>query len=291
MFMVGTVGVTQVLRACAFAVASCMSAVPRAQAAELQPVAIQQVDRLFERWNRSDTPGCALGVLRDGKLLYGRGYGMADLEHAVPISTHTVFSVASLTKQFTAFAIHLLAAEGRLSLDDDIRKYLPEMHDFGWPITIRHLLHHTSGLRDEWHLLRIAGWRVEDVIIEQDAFDLATRQRTLNLPPGVRHIYSNTGYTSLGSIVERVSGESLPAFAEQRMFLPLRMRRSRYHGPFADVLRDRADAYRQQPGGGSSRWRVVHPQCARRRGNGGSQPEGVRGAVSICKDRVRLRGC
>ena len=126
------------------------------------------VDKVFAAWNKPTTPGCALEVLRDGQRLYSHGYGMADLEHDVRITPTTVFHIASVSKQFTAFAIYLLAQEGKLALDDDVRKYLPELHDFGKTITIRHLIHHTSGLRDQWMLLAMAGWRLEDVIMEKD---------------------------------------------------------------------------------------------------------------------------
>src|SRR5678815_3568100 len=139
-----------------------------------------EVDKLFAAWNRRDMPGCALAVVQDGKIVYKRGYGTANLEYGVPIRPSTVFHIASTSKQFTAFAIHLLAEEGKLSLDDDIRKHIPELHDFGKTITIRHLLHHTSGLREQWHLLMLAGWRSDDVITQQDLLDVILRQKTLN---------------------------------------------------------------------------------------------------------------
>src|SRR5471030_689477 len=180
----------------------------------------QQVDALFAKWNKKDSPGCAVAVIEDGKLIYERGFGMADLEHDAPILPTTPFHVASMSKQFTAFAIHLLAHDGKLSLDDDIHKYLPELHNFGQAITIRHLLHHTSGLRDQWGLLGLAGWRRDDVITEDDIFGLLVRQTALNFAPGMEELYSNTGYTLLGMIVKRVSGEPLTVFAQKRIFGP-----------------------------------------------------------------------
>ena len=116
-----------------------------------------RVDKIFEKWNHTDSPGCALSVMKDGRIIYKHGYGMADLDHNVTITPATVFHVASMSKQFTAASIVLLAQQGKLSLDDDVHKYIPELPDFGSVITIRHLIHHTSGLRDQWDLLELAG--------------------------------------------------------------------------------------------------------------------------------------
>ena len=134
---------------------------------------------------------------------------MADLDHNVTITTATVFHVASMSKQFTAASILLLAQQGKLSLDDDVRKYIPELPDFGSVITIRHLIYHTSGLRDQWSLLQLAGWRYSlDLITDDDVMSVLTRQKDLNFKPGEKHVYCNTGYTLLAIIVKRVSGMS-----------------------------------------------------------------------------------
>jgi CubicO group peptidase (beta-lactamase class C family) len=214
------------------------------------PTSEQQVDQLLAKWDHPDMPGCALAVIQDGKVIYKRGVGMADLEHAAPVLPTTSFHVASMSKQFTAFAIHLLAQDGKLSLDDDIRKYLPEMHDFGKTITIRHLLHHTSGLRDQWNLLALAGWRLDDVITEDDIFRMIQRQQALNFAPGKEFTYSNTGYTLLGMIVKRVSGQPLPAFAQQRIFAPLGMTHTQFHDNYGTLVPGRAQSYDPLPGGG-----------------------------------------
>jgi CubicO group peptidase (beta-lactamase class C family) len=140
-----------------------------------QPRINEQVDQLFAKWDKVETPGAAIAVIKDEKIIYRRGYGMANLEYDIPNTPTTVFHIASVSKQFTAFAIYLLERENKLSLDDDVRKYLPELHDFGKAITIRQLLHHTSGLRDQWNLLALAGWRLEDVITEQDVLGLIWR--------------------------------------------------------------------------------------------------------------------
>jgi len=213
------------------------------------PAIVHKVDALFAPWSRPGSPGCALAIIQHGKVIYRRGYGMADLEDRVRISPATVFHVASMSKQFTAFAIHLLAADGKLSLDDDIRKYLPELNDFGTRITIRHLLHHTSGLRDQWSLLALAGWRLEDVITEDDILRLLWRQRSLNFMPGDEELYSNTGYTLLGVIVKRVSGKSLAAFTQERIFGPLGMRHTHFHDDYGVLVPGRAYSYDKQDDG------------------------------------------
>ncbi len=217
------------------------------------PSLTARVDSLFAAWDKRDTPGCALAVVQDGKIIYKRGYGMANLEYGIRNTPATIFHVASVSKQFTAFAIHLLAQEGKLSLDDDARKYLPELHDFGKTITIRHLLHHTSGLRDQWDLLRLAGWRMADVITEQDILGLVWRQRELNFDPGTEYLYCNTGYTLLGQIVERVSGKSLREFTQERIFQPLGMKHTHFHDDYRMLVKNRAYSYEPKSGGGYQR--------------------------------------
>lgn len=182
-------------------------------------------------------------------MLYSRDYGLADVEHSVAITPTTVFHVASVSKQFTAFAIYLLANDGKLSIDDDIRKYLPELHDFRKTITIRHLLNHTSGLRDQWTLLAMAGWRLTDKITEHDVLNLVWRQRELNFPPGEEQLYSNTGYTLLALIVERVSGQSLREFTQERIFEPLGMQHTHFQDHYGDLVQNRAYSYERQPDG------------------------------------------
>jgi CubicO group peptidase (beta-lactamase class C family) len=219
-----------------------------ASAATLSPE--QQVDALFAKWDKRDTPGCAVEVIRDGKVLFRKGYGMADLEREVPISPASIFNIGSTSKQFTAFAIHLLAQDGKLSLDDDVRKHLPDMPDFGKTITIRHLLQHTSGLRDYLNLLALAGWRLDDVITQDDALGMIHRQRALNFAPGQEHLYSNTGYMLLAQIVRRVSGKSLAAFARERIFAPLGMQHTVFHEHYGTIVPGRALSYIPAQGGG-----------------------------------------
>ena len=207
----------------------------------------QQVDKVFEKWDRPDSPGCSLGVYKDGRIIYKRGYGMANLNDDVPNTSATVFHVASMSKQFTAASIVLLAQQGKLSLDDDVRKYIPELPDFGQRITIRHLVHHTSGLRDQWNLLDLAGWRYSlDLITNDDVMSLMTRQKDLNFKPGDRHVYCNTGYTLMGLIVKRVSGLSLREFTTKNIFEPLGMTHTHFRDDHAEVIKHDALGYEQE---------------------------------------------
>jgi len=201
-----------------------------------------RVDKLFNQWDKVDTPGCALAVIKDGKIIYKRGYGMANLEHNIPISPKTVFYIGSVSKQFVAFSTAILAKQGKLSLDDDIRKYVPELPDYGTPVTIRHLLHHTSGLRDYLALLDIAGIDF-GYFHEKDVLELITRQKELNFKSGEEYLYSNSGYFLLAVIVERASGKSLRKFAEENIFRPLGMKNSHFHDDYTEIIKDRASGY------------------------------------------------
>jgi CubicO group peptidase (beta-lactamase class C family) len=214
------------------------------------------VDRVFAAWRDTEGPGCSLSVSSSGRIVYERGYGMANLETATPIRPSSIFHVASVSKQFTATAIMLLARDGKLSVDDNIRKYLPEIPDYGTPITIRHLLTHTSGLRDQWDLIGLARGRFEeDRITEADVMDIVPRQKALNFTPGAEYLYSNTGFTLLGVIVKRVSGQSLRAFAEERIFKPLGMTSTHFHDDYTMLVPNRTSAYEMRADG----WHVSIP--------------------------------
>lgn len=204
---------------------------------------ISQVDQLFSQWAKASSPGCAIGIMQDGAILYEQGYGMADLEYNIPITPSTIFHVASVSKQFAAAAMALLELDGKLSVNDDIRKYIPELYDFGETITIRHLIHHTSGLRDQWELLITAGWRMEDVITTQDVLDLVFDQRELNFKPGAEYSYCNTGYTLLGIIVKNVTGKTLREFCDERIFQPLGMTSTHFHDDHREIVPNRAYSY------------------------------------------------
>lgn len=208
-----------------------------------------RVDQLFAAWDKPTSPGCALSVMKDGRIIYERGYGMADLDHDLKITPSSVFHVASMSKQFTAASILMLAQEGKISLDDPVRKYVPELPDFGTPITLRHLLHHTSGLRDQWELLTIAGWRYSlDLITDADILAVMSRQKDLNFQPGSKFLYSNTGFTLLAQVVKNVSGQSFRAFTTDRIFKPLGMSRTHFRDNHAEIVHDMAYGYAQRDG-------------------------------------------
>jgi CubicO group peptidase (beta-lactamase class C family) len=209
-----------------------------------------QVDKLFAQWDKKDSPGCALAIIKDGKIIYKRGYGMADLERDVPITSKSLFDIASTSKQFVAMSIALLAEEGKLSLDDDIRKHIPEMPDYGNKITIRHLVHHTSGIRDYCDLMYLAGLPFENDYPEAQIIELIARQKSLNFKPGEKHLYSNSGYFLLGEIVQRVSGKSLNEFTKEKIFKPLGMEITHFYDDFTRVVKNRAIGYFPKKDGG-----------------------------------------
>jgi CubicO group peptidase (beta-lactamase class C family) len=210
------------------------------------------VDAIFVEWDRPDSPGCALGVVQAGELTYQRGYGRANLDWDVPIATDTVFYVGSVSKQFTAAAVALLALDGRIALDDDIREYFPEMPAYERPITVRHLVHHISGIRDIYTLMSLAGIRLEDVFSDEEAIALIARQRETNFTPGDEHLYSNSGYFLLAQLIERVSGQPLREFAAARIFEPLGMTSTHFHDIRDHVVARRAMSYGANDTGASA---------------------------------------
>jgi CubicO group peptidase (beta-lactamase class C family) len=209
-----------------------------------------RVDAVFQEFDRPGSPGCAVGVYRDGTVSYARGFGEANLDHSIPITPDTVFYVGSVSKQFTAMSVALLAREGKLSLDDPVRKYVPELPDFGKPITIRHFIHHTGGLREKWDLLALSGWRDGDVVTLDDVLDRAAGQKELNFPPGTEHLYNNTGYDLLSVIVHRATGKTLAEYARERIFEPLGMKDTRFVDDRTLVIPRRATGYSPSPGSG-----------------------------------------
>ena len=201
------------------------------------------VDQLFAEWDKPDSPGAALAVTRDSKIIYKHGYGTANLEYDIPITPTIIFDIASVSKQFAAFAITTLAHEGKFSLGDDIRVHLPDLPDFGNTITIRHLLHHTSGLRDWVQSLVIAGVTMEDVISFKHILKMVQHQKALNFEPGAAYLYSNTGYNLLAEIVERVTGDSFREWTDTNIFKPLAMTNTHFHDDHQMILKNRAYSY------------------------------------------------
>jgi CubicO group peptidase (beta-lactamase class C family) len=222
--------------------ATVLLAVAPAQASS--PPDPAKIDAIFAAYDRNTSPGCAVAVYQGDRIAFRKAYGMANLDHDIPLRPSTVFHVASVSKQFTGTAILLLAQDGKLSLDDDIRKHLPELPDLGKTITIRQLANHTSGLRDQWDLLGLAGWRYSrDLITDDDVMELLVRQKDLNFPPGDRHLYSNSGFTLLAVIVSRVSGQSFREFTTERIFKPLGMTSTHFRDSFGEIVRHQAYGY------------------------------------------------
>lgn len=216
---------------------------------------VQAVDLLFDGWRGTSTPGCAVGVSRSGQPLLERAYGMANLETGTPNQTSTIFHAGSIAKQFTAMAVMLLVRDGKLALDDDVRKFIPELPDYGTPITVRHLLTHTSGLRDFFELLIFARGRFEEErITDADMMDIVTRQKALNFTPGSEYLYSNTGYALLEVLVGRVSGQSLRDFAAARIFGPLGMSHTQFRDDYTLLVPGRASGYAR-----GATWRASSP--------------------------------
>lgn len=208
-----------------------------------------QVDSLFSSMDKPDVPGAAVVIMRGDSVHFAKGYGIANLEYNIPITPETVFLVASVSKQFTAYGIALLEAHGEISLNAPVTDYIPELHAFTPPITIRHLVHHTSGLRDEFALLSLAGYRMDDVITKDDILRLIYRQRALNFDPGTEYQYSNSGYTLMAEIIERVSGQSFSDWTRDSLFLPLGMTKSHFRSEHGKVIPDVASGYITAPNG------------------------------------------
>jgi len=209
-----------------------------------------RVDRIFLDIDKKDSPGASIAILHEGDVAYRKSYGMANLEHGVKISTKTIFDIASISKQFGAMGIILLSQDGELNLDDDIRLYLPETPDFGHPITIQNLLHHTSGIRDWVQLMVLAGVEMSDVISFEKILKMFYRQDALNFIPGDEYSYSNTGYNLLAEIVQRVSGMSFRAFTDERIFQPLGMNRTHFYDEGTEIIENRARSYEPNGRGG-----------------------------------------
>ncbi|HET9487008.1 MAG TPA: serine hydrolase, partial [Chryseosolibacter sp.] len=204
-----------------------------------------RVDALFTGWT-SSTPGAAIAVIKDGSIIYKKGYGVANLEYDIPATPVTVFHIASVSKQFTVFSVLLLEKDGKLSLDDDIRKYIQEVPDFGKKITLRHLASHTSGLRDQWNLLALAGWRLDDVITKEHVLKLVSKQKELNFNPGEEFLYCNTGFTLLAEVVARVSGQTFSAFTDENIFRPLGMSNTLFYDDHERIVKNRAYSYHKE---------------------------------------------
>jgi CubicO group peptidase (beta-lactamase class C family) len=242
-----------------FTVVVFLSSATSAQVPDKVKVAAS-ADRAFEKFTKAyvgPAPGCAAAVSLNGDVVFEKAFGLADLEHNVPNTIQTIFESGSVAKQFTAAAVVLLQQDGKLSLDDPVKKYIPELPDYGSPLTIRHLLNHTSGLRDWGTVLSLTGaGRGERVITQDLALDVIIHQRTLNFTPGSEYSYSNSGYNLAAIIVERVSKQKFPAFVEERLFKPLGMKNSSWRDDYQRLVPGRAQAYSRQ---GNGPWRLNMP--------------------------------
>lgn len=207
-----------------------------------------RVDEFFSSWDGTETPGCALAIIQDGKIIYKKGYGLANLELGVSITPRSVFYTGSVSKQFVAMSIALLIQEGKLSLNDNIRLYIPEIPEYDRPITIRHLVYHTSGIRDFLTLEGIAGIPLGQHH-EVEVLELICRQKELNFSPGEEYLYSNSGYFLLAVLVKRVSGKSLREYADEFIFQPLCMQHTLFHDDYTRLIKNRASGYFRRSGG------------------------------------------
>lgn len=206
-------------------------------------VPAQKVDQIFSEYDKPNSPGCSLGVIRDGKFIYRKAYGAASLELGVPLSDRSVFYLASVSKQFTAASVLLAAEQGFLSLDDDVRKYIPELPDYGPHITLRQMLHQTSGLRDFLSLTYLSGRDTSELSSPEQVLKLIARQKGLNNIPGDEFVYSNSNYFLLGDVIQRATKKPLAQFAAQNIFQPLRMTHTLYYDDNTIVVPDRVAAY------------------------------------------------
>jgi CubicO group peptidase (beta-lactamase class C family) len=243
---IGTVG-----RSCTVAAILIFSTCGAALASNEEPGATLRVavDSIFADLEKFGSPGCALGVYRNGQIIYAKGYGLANIEQHVAITPKSVFDIASNSKQFSATSILLLEQRGKLSINDDVHKYIPELPDYGRPITILQLLNHTSGLRDYLSVMEYAGINTDSVTTDEDALAVIQRQKTLDFAPGSEHVYSNTGFFLLSVIIKRVTGKTLREFAAENIFRPLGMNHTEYRDDHTELVAERALAYEPKENG------------------------------------------
>ncbi len=218
-----------------FFVATVFSQITEEEAAAL--------DEIFSAYNRSDRPGCAVAIVHDGKIIFEKGYGMADLEHGIAIAPTSVFYSGSISKQFVAASALLLSEQGLLNLESEVQTYLPQFRRYSHPITIQHLIYHTSGIRDYFEILEENGLNYLNQIRPERVFSLINEQPNLDFTPGEEYSYSNSGYLLLAMIIEKVSGQSLPRFVDQEIFEPLEMEHSLFLDDVSTLVQNRAFGY------------------------------------------------
>lgn len=249
-----------------------------------------RIDRVFARFDRTDGPGCAVGVVRSGSLVHARGFGIGNLDHGIPITPRSVFYLASVAKQFTAAAMLVAAHEGDLSLDDSLHRWIPEFPEWGRPVTLRQMLHHTSGIPDFLLLMQRDGIPWENILTDEAALALITSQPGTDFPPGTETRYSNSNYLLLGEIIRRATGRTLAQFAESRIFRPLGMTHTHFHDDRTAVVPGRIFSYDAGPDG---TWRTNYNMNFDRVGGGGlysSVEDLARWEGAFLDDRLEVPG-
>jgi CubicO group peptidase (beta-lactamase class C family) len=226
-----------------FALFSCTENDTARRSATLPVETESQIDSLFVEWNLSGHPGGSVGVMMDGEVVYAKGFGLASLEFEIHNTDSTLYNIASVSKQFTAYAMLLLQEQGKISLDDEIHTYFPEFNDLGYPVTIRHMVHHTSGLRSLHALMHMAGWRDQDKRTNEDLMRLMLLQEELNFRPGDEYLYCNTGYMLMAEIVEQVSGQDFVEWMDENVFTPLGMEHTYLERDYDRVVAGNAVSY------------------------------------------------
>ena len=226
----------------------CCFSLSKAQEISVSQSIENKINSIFEEYDNSKTPGLSVGIVQNGKLIFSKGYGMASLEHNIPVNTSSVFSLASVSKQFTVFAILLLEEKGKLSLEDDVRKHLPKLNDYGETITLRQLANHSSGIRSHLQLLGQVGYISDNIITKEDAHQIIYRQEELNFKPGEEFSYSNSGYVLLAEVVEKVSGKPFSLFMKDNIFDPLEMNHSFVMNDYHKIIKNRANSYEIENG-------------------------------------------
>jgi CubicO group peptidase (beta-lactamase class C family) len=220
-----------------------------AHAQTLDAATEKKLDEVFAPWDKKDQPGGVVGVFMDGKVVYAKGFGLANMEHNVPMTADSVLDIGSVSKHFTSTCILLLQEEGKVNIDDEVQKYIPELPKFSKPITVRQLMNHTSGIRDYFTLFSIKGWNPLDTLENSRFLSLMSKQEDLNFDPQTSWNYSNTGYALLGEIVRRKSGMTLGAFEKKFIFDPLEMTHTQIHESNTMLVKNRAQSYTK--GGGT----------------------------------------
>jgi CubicO group peptidase (beta-lactamase class C family) len=206
----------------------------------------QEIDSIFKEWGKQNVPGGAIGIIKDGELIYAKGYGIADLEHDIKISPSSVFTLGAASQQFVAFSLLLLEEQGKLNLDDTVQTYLPDFPEYEAPLTIRHFIHHTSGIRHYRNLMHLKGRGVLDKIEADEVYALIKHQKALNFLPGEKFSWSNSAYFLLAKIIEKVSGQSLRKFTKEHIFGPLGMNSTLFYDDNTDLIKNRAFSYHKK---------------------------------------------